>query len=249
MVRSCISARSNFARAPNTCSTNLLAALVVSICSASERSPTPRPVSSSDSDPPSRSSPHRQIETCFRDTKPAGQDPPTPSSRKRSIRVATPGVRDLHAELQTKELSLPQPWYLSDPGRWRGRSLPSASPRIAAFSCRCTWRSSTVRWCTSCIMLVQAAAASCWVVVSSTVAAVPASLSARRDSERASRRSAVIAFVDGGSGLFMSLSAMLLILRAHNRFTIESSHDICAVRGSTYGTLDLGALTPKRPTA
>ena len=50
-------------------------------------------------------------------------------SRKPSIRVATPGVRDLHAELQTKELSLPQPWYLSDPGRRRGRSLPSASPR------------------------------------------------------------------------------------------------------------------------
>lgn len=85
---------------------------------------------------------------------------------------------------------------------------------MAAFSCRCSWRSSTVRWCTSCSMLVQAAAASCWVVVSSTVAAVPPSLSARRDSERASRRSAVIAFVDGGSGLFMSLSAMLLILVA-----------------------------------
>ena len=81
-------------------------------------------------------------------------------------------------------------------------------------------------------MLVQAAVASCWVVVSPTVAAVPPSLSARRDSERASRRSAVIAFPDGGSGLFMSLSTMLLILRANNRFTIESSHDICAVRGS-----------------
>jgi hypothetical protein len=62
-------------------------------------------------------------------------------------------------------------------------------------------------------MLVQAAAASCWVVGSSTAAAVPPSLSARRDSERASRRSAVIAFADGGSGLSMSLSAMPLILR------------------------------------
>jgi hypothetical protein len=62
-------------------------------------------------------------------------------------------------------------------------------------------------------MLVQAAAASCWVVGSSTAAAVPPSLSARRDSERASRRSAVIAFADGVSGLSMSLSAMPLILR------------------------------------
>jgi hypothetical protein len=147
---------------------------------------------------------------------------PNSLSQKPSIRVVTKGFQDLNAELQTKELSLPQPWYLSDPGRWRGRSLPLASPRIAAFSCRCNWRSSTVRWCTSCSMLVQAAAASCWVVVSSTVAAVPPSLSARRDSERASRRSAVIAFADGGSGLSMSLSAMPLILRApqpiHDRF-------------------------------
>ena len=62
-------------------------------------------------------------------------------------------------------------------------------------------------------MLVQAAAASCWVVRSSSAAAVPPSLSARRESERASRRSAVIALADGGSGLSMSLSAMPLILR------------------------------------
>ena len=40
------------------------------------------------------------------------------------------------------------------------------------------WRSSTVRWCMSCSTLVQAAAASCWVVGSSTAAAVPPSLSA-----------------------------------------------------------------------
>ena len=62
-------------------------------------------------------------------------------------------------------------------------------------------------------MLVQAAAASCWVVGSSGAAAVPPSLSARRESERASRRSAVIALADGGSGLSTSLSAMPLILR------------------------------------
>ncbi len=79
--------------------------------------------------------------------------------------------------------------------------------RTAAFSRRCSWRSSTVRWCTSCSTLVQAAAASCWVVRSSTAAAVPPSLSARRDSEPASRRSAVIAFA-GGSGLSMSLAVI-----------------------------------------
>ncbi len=49
-------------------------------------------------------------------------------------------------------------------------------------------------------MLVQASVASCWVVESSTAAAVPLSVSARRDSERASRRRAVIAFAEGGSG-------------------------------------------------
>jgi hypothetical protein len=49
-------------------------------------------------------------------------------------------------------------------------------------------------------MLVQASAASCWVVESSTAAAVPLSLSARRDSERASRSRAVIALAEGGSG-------------------------------------------------
>jgi hypothetical protein len=56
-------------------------------------------------------------------------------------------------------------------------------------------------------MLLLASVASCWVVGSSTAAAVPPSLSARRDSERASRRSAVIAFAEGGSGLSMSVSA------------------------------------------
>ena len=63
-------------------------------------------------------------------------------------------------------------------------------------------------------MLVQAAAASCWVVGSSTAAAVPLSLSARRDSERASRSIAVIAFADGGSGRSTSSSPMLLIVLA-----------------------------------
>jgi hypothetical protein len=47
MVRARIAARSNSANAPNTCSTNLPAALAVSICSASDRSPTPPPVRSS----------------------------------------------------------------------------------------------------------------------------------------------------------------------------------------------------------
>ena len=45
-------------------------------------------------------------------------------------------------------------------------------------------------------MPVQASAASCWVVGSSTAAAVPLSLSARRDSDRASRSIAVTAFAD-----------------------------------------------------
>jgi hypothetical protein len=74
-------------------------------------------------------------------------------------------------------------------------------------------------------MLVQAAAASCWVLGSSTAAAaVELSLSARRNSERASRRSAVIAFADGGQGL--SLSAMPLILRCPTTGSppIEPSH-------------------------
>jgi len=95
-------------------------------------------------------------------------------------------------------------------------------------------------------MLVQAAAASCWVVVSSTVAAVPPSLSARRDSERASRRSAVIAFADGGSGLSMSSSAMPLILRApqpiHDR--IEPRH-LCRTRdpqSKVFGTQHVRSL-------
>jgi len=61
-------------------------------------------------------------------------------------------------------------------------------------------------------MLAQAAAASCWVLESSTAVAVELSLSARRNSERASRSSAVTAFADAGPGL--SLSAMPLSLPA-----------------------------------
>ena len=81
-----------------------------------------------------------------------------------------------------------------------GPQRDQGARRPAAFSPRCTWRSSSMRWCTSCSMLVQASAGSCWVVGSSTAAAVPLSLSARRDSERASRSRAVIAFAEGGSG-------------------------------------------------
>ena len=43
---------------------------------------------------------------------------------------------------------------------------------------------------------------------SSTVAATPPSLSARRDSDRASRNSAVTAFAEGGSGRSTSSSVM-----------------------------------------
>jgi uncharacterized membrane protein len=46
----------------------------------------------------------------------------------------------------------------------------------------------------------KASAASSCVVGSSTAAAVPLSLSARRDSDRASRSSAVTAFTEGDSG-------------------------------------------------
>jgi hypothetical protein len=45
-------------------------------------------------------------------------------------------------------------------------------------------------------MLVQACATRCWVVGSSTTAVAELSLSARRDSERASHSSAVTTFVD-----------------------------------------------------
>jgi len=86
---------------------------------------------------------------------------------------------------------------------------PPAPPRPRPS--RCCWRSSTMRWCTRCSMLVRASAASRWVVGSSTAAALLPSLSARRDSERASRSSAVIAFADGGSG--RALSGMAWILR------------------------------------
>jgi len=47
-------------------------------------------------------------------------------------------------------------------------------------------------------MLVHACATSCWVVGSSPAVAVRLSLSARRDSDRASRSTAVIAFADAG---------------------------------------------------
>ena len=74
-VGSCISARSNSANAPNTCSTSRPDAQVVSICSPSDRRPTPRPASSSTSpsssgsERPSRSS--RATTTVFpRDRRP-----------------------------------------------------------------------------------------------------------------------------------------------------------------------------------
>lgn len=53
-------------------------------------------------------------------------------------------------------------------------------------------------------MLVQATTR-CWVVGSFTTAAVDLSLSARRDSGRASRSSAVTTFAEGGSGWSSSL--------------------------------------------
>jgi hypothetical protein len=54
-------------------------------------------------------------------------------------------------------------------------------------------------------------------------AAVPLSLSARRDKERASRSSAVTAFAEGGSGSSASSSPTLPIVLGHTS---------CAVRGS-----------------
>jgi hypothetical protein len=95
-------------------------------------------------------------------------------------------------------------------------------------------------------MLVQAAAASCWVLGSSTAAAaVELSLSARRNSERASRRSAVIAFADGGPGL--SLSAMPLILRCpqpvHQRSSRVGMIPIRTAGGTRrYSTNDLAGV-------
>lgn len=67
-------------------------------------------------------------------------------------------------------------------------------------------------------MLVEASAASCWVVGSPTAAAVPLSLSARRDNERASRSSAVTAFAEGGSGSSASSSPTLPIVLGHKLF-------------------------------
>jgi hypothetical protein len=52
-----------------------------------------------------------------------------------------------------------------------GPQRDQGARRLAAFSPRCTWRSSSMRWCTSCSTLVQASAASCWVVESPTAAA------------------------------------------------------------------------------
>ena len=65
-----------------------------------------------------------------------------------------------------------------------------------------------MRWCTSCSMLVQASAARSWVVGSSIPAVVELSLSARRDSDRASRSSAVTTFAEGGSGQRSSSSSV-----------------------------------------
>jgi hypothetical protein len=67
-------------------------------------------------------------------------------------------------------------------------------------------------------MLLQAAAASCSVVESFTVVALRPSLSARRDSERASRKSMVITFADG-----LSVSAMPLILHSHHNSRTETN--------------------------
>ena len=97
--------------------------------------------------------------------------------------------------------------------------------RPAAFSPRCTRRSSTIRWCTSCSMLVHAAVASCWVVGSSTVAATPPSLSARRDSDRASRSSAVTAFAEGGSGRSTSSSVMPSVIPSIVLGVGQAAHD------------------------
>jgi hypothetical protein len=91
-------------------------------------------------------------------------------------------------------------------------------------------------------MLVQASAASCWVVGSSTAAAVPLSLSARRDSDRASRSIAVTAFAEGGSGRSTSSSPMLLIvLCTTSRSRPTEQRVLSAVSGWT-----VEAVLPKR---
>ena len=117
-------------------------------------------------------------------------------------------------------------------GRRPGGSYRARRP--AAFSPRCSRRSSTIRWCTSCSMLVHAAVASCWVVGSSTAAATPPSLSARRDSDRASRSSAVTAFAEGGSGRSRSLSVMpsIVLCVRHKLPTTNraSGHSYCRRR-------------------
>jgi hypothetical protein len=72
-----------------------------------------------------------------------------------------------------------------------------------------------------CSMLVHAAVASCWVVGSSTIAVKPPSLSARRDSDRASHSSAVTAVAEGGSGRSTSSSVMPSIVLCRS----QAAHD------------------------
>jgi len=61
-------------------------------------------------------------------------------------------------------------------------------------------------------MLVHASAQRCWVLASSAAAAPSLSLSARRESDRASRSNAVICFAEAGPG--SSISGMAWSLRS-----------------------------------
>jgi hypothetical protein len=83
------------------------------------------------------------------------------------------------------------------------------------------------RW----FMLVQASAVRCWVVGSSTPAALELSLSARRDSDRTSRRSAVTILAEGGFGWSSSSSVTpSLVLRATTRLTVNGSRKLTSWR-------------------
>ena len=61
-------------------------------------------------------------------------------------------------------------------------------------------------------MVSLACAASCWIIGSCTAAISALSLSARRDTDRASRSRAAIAFGEGGSVWSMPSSVMAMIV-------------------------------------
>src|SRR6185312_10132047 len=90
-------------------------------------------------------------------------------------------------------------------------------------------------------MLLLACAASCWIVGSCTAATSAPSLSARRDTDRASRSRAATTFGEGGYVWSMPSSVMTtIVVRATSPALRGSGGGRSGVRGSVIGTVGGG---------